>query len=175
MRQGFHSPYFIVPKKGGHRPILDRRVLNRALHKLTFKMLTHRRIIKCIQPQDMFAAINLKDAYIHVLILLWHRPFLRFAFEGRAWQYRVLPLGLSLSPRAFTKVIEGALTPYGKWASGSPTTSTIGLSWPNPKSSCAITGTWCFGTSASWGIGSTGKRTSSPLCRESLFLGVELD
>ncbi len=32
-----------------------------------------------------------------------------FAFEGRAWYYRVL--GLSLSPRAFTKVVECALTP----------------------------------------------------------------
>ncbi len=85
MRQGFHSPYFIVPKKGGQQPILDRRVLNRALHKLPFKMLTCSCIIKCIQPQDWFAAIDLKDAYIHVSILLWHRPFLRFAFEGRAW------------------------------------------------------------------------------------------
>ncbi len=112
MRQGFYSPYFIVPRKGGGlRPILDLRVLNRALHKLPFKMLTHRRMIKCIQPQDWFAAIDLKDAYFHVSILPRHRPFLRFAFEGRAWQYRVLPFGLSLSPRVFTKVVEGALTP----------------------------------------------------------------
>ncbi len=112
MRQGFYSPYFIVPKKGGGlRPILDLRVLNRALHKLPFKMLTHRRMIKCIQPQDWFAAIDLKGAYFHVSILPRHRPFLRFAFEGRAWQYRVLPFGLSLSPRVFTKVVEGALTP----------------------------------------------------------------
>ncbi len=66
MRQGFYSPYFIVPKKGGGlRPILDLRVLNRALHKLPFKMLTHRRMIKFIQPQDWFAAIDLKDAYFH--------------------------------------------------------------------------------------------------------------
>ncbi len=70
MRQGFYSPYCIVPKKGGGlRPILDLRVLNRALHKLPFKMLTHRRMIKCIQPQDWFAAINLKDAYFHISIL----------------------------------------------------------------------------------------------------------
>ncbi len=63
MRQGFYSPYFIVPKKGdGLRPILDLRVLNRALHQLPFKMLTHRRMIKCIQPQDWFTAIDLKDA-----------------------------------------------------------------------------------------------------------------
>ncbi len=108
MRQGFYSPYFIVPKKGGG-PILDLRLLNRALHRLPFKMLTHRRMIKCIQPRDWFAAIDLKDAYFHVSILPRHRPFLRFAFEGRAWQYRVLPFGLSLSPRVFTKVVEGAL------------------------------------------------------------------
>ncbi len=100
MRQGFYSPYFLVPKKGGGlRPILDLRVLNRALHKLPFKMLTHGRMIKCIQPQDWFAAIDLKDTYFHVSILPRHRPFLRFAFEWRAWQYRVLPFGLSLSPR----------------------------------------------------------------------------
>ncbi len=102
MRQWFYSPYFIVPKKGsGLRPILDLRVLNRALHRLLFKMLMHRRMIKCIQPQDWFAAIDLKDAYFHVSILPRHRPFLRFVFEGRAWQYRVLPFGLSLSPRVF--------------------------------------------------------------------------
>ncbi len=110
VRQGFYSPYFIVPKKGGGlRPILDLRVLNRALHRLPFKMLTHRRMIKCIQPRDWFAAIDLKDAYFHVSILpqtvrYFHRPFLRFASEGGAWQYRVLPFGLSLSP-------EGALAP----------------------------------------------------------------
>ncbi len=70
MRQGFYSPYFIVPKKGGGlRPILDLRLLNRALHRLPFKMLTHRRMIKCIQPRDWFAAIDLKDAYFHVSIL----------------------------------------------------------------------------------------------------------
>ncbi len=76
-RQGFYSPYFIVPKKRGClRPILDLRVLNRALHKLPFKMRTRRRIIKCIQPQDWFAAIDLKDAHFHVSILLRRRPFL---------------------------------------------------------------------------------------------------
>ncbi len=44
MMSGFVSPYFIVPKKsGGLRPVLDLRVLIRALHKLPFKMLTLKR------------------------------------------------------------------------------------------------------------------------------------
>ncbi len=90
MGSGLFSPYFIVPKKvGGLRPILDLRVLNRALHKLPFKMLTQKRIFGCIRPLDWFAAIDLKDAYFHVSILPRHRPFLRFAFEGRAYQYKV--------------------------------------------------------------------------------------
>ncbi len=79
--------------------------------RLPFKMLMHRRMIKCIQPWDWIAAIDLKDAYFHVSILLRDRPFLRFASEGRAWQYRVLPFGLSLSPHVFTKIAEGALAP----------------------------------------------------------------
>ncbi len=53
MGSGFFSPYFIVPKKsGGLRPILDLRVLNRALHKLPFKMLTQKRIFWGICPLD---------------------------------------------------------------------------------------------------------------------------
>ncbi len=69
------------------------------------------------QPASLAQAHNstrLRDSVrqaFHVSILLRHRPFLRFAFEGRAWQYRILPFGLSLSPRVLTKVVEGALTP----------------------------------------------------------------
>ncbi|KAL0181256.1 hypothetical protein M9458_023662, partial [Cirrhinus mrigala] len=101
MKTGFYSPYFIVPKKSGGLP---------------FKMLTPKRILSCMRHQDWFAAINLKDAYFHVSILPRHRPFLRFAFEGRAYQYKVLPFGLSLSPRLFTKLAEGALAPL--WGQG---------------------------------------------------------
>ncbi len=94
MRSGFYSPYFIVPKKSsGLRPILDLRVLNRALHKLPFKMMTRKRIFWCVRPLDWFAAIDLKDLCFHDSILPRHRAFLQFAFEGRACQYKILPFG----------------------------------------------------------------------------------
>ncbi len=60
--------------------------------------------------------IDLKDAYFHISILPCHRRFLRFAFGGKAYQYRVLPFGLALSPRAFTKCVDGALVPL--WLQG---------------------------------------------------------
>ncbi len=40
-----------------------------------------------------------------------HRQFLRFAFDGVAYQYTVLRFGLSLAPRTFTKCMDAALSP----------------------------------------------------------------
>ena len=55
--------------------------------------------------------MDLKDAYFHIQINPHHRPFLRFAFEGQAYQYTVLPFDLSLAPRTFTKCMDRALSP----------------------------------------------------------------
>ncbi|XP_077060691.1 uncharacterized protein LOC143712393 [Siphateles boraxobius] len=110
--RGFYSRYFLVPRKGGGlRPILDLRRLNFALYKGKFKMLTLKAIISQIRPGDWFVTIDLKDAYFHIQVVQRHRQFLRFAVGGRAFQYRVLPFGLSLAPRTFTKCMDAALAP----------------------------------------------------------------
>ncbi|CAM4592174.1 unnamed protein product [Leuciscus chuanchicus] len=109
---GFYSRYFIVPKKdGGLRPILDLRVLNESVMQLKFKMLTLRQIVPQIRSEDLFVTIDLKDAYFHISIRPCHWKFLSFAFGGKAYQYRVLPFGLALSPRTFTKCVDAALAP----------------------------------------------------------------
>ncbi len=107
---GFYSRYFIVPKKdGGLRPILDLRHLNRSLRRFGFKMLTIPIIMSQIRSEDWFVTIDLKDTYFHVSIIPSHRRFLRFAFGGKAFQYRVIPFSLALSPRTFTKCMDAAL------------------------------------------------------------------
>ena len=109
---GFYSRYFIVPKKdGGLRPIIDLRVLNKSLRRFKFKMLTIPMIVQQIRSEDWFVTIDLKDAYFHISIIPQHRKFLRFAFGGKAYQYRVLPFGLALSPRTFTKCMDASLAP----------------------------------------------------------------
>ncbi len=109
---GFYSRYFVVPKKdGGLRPILDLRLLNRSVSRLKFRMLTVKQVVSQIRSEDWFVTIDLKDAYFHMSILPSHRKFLRFAFRGKAYQYRVLPFGLALSPRTFTKCVDAALAP----------------------------------------------------------------
>ncbi len=90
---GFNSRYFIVLKKdGGLPPILDLRLLNRSVMRLKFRMLTIKQIVSQIRSEDWFVTIDLKDAYFHISILPQHRKFLRFAFGGKAYQYRVLRL-----------------------------------------------------------------------------------
>ena len=74
-------------------------------------MLTLKMIVSQIQLEDWFVTIDLKDAYFHIEILPQHRKFLRFAFGGKAYQYRVLPFGLALSPRTYTKCMDAALAP----------------------------------------------------------------
>ncbi len=107
---GFYSRYFIVPKKdGGLRPILDLRVLNNSVMQLKFKMLTLRQIVSQIRSEDWFVTIDLKDAHFHISILPCHRKSMKFAFGGKAYQYRVLQFGLRLSPRTFTKCVDAAL------------------------------------------------------------------
>lgn len=66
-------------------------------------MLTLKQIVTQIRSEDWFVAIDLKDAYFHASILPQHRKFLRFSFGGKEYQYWVLPFGLALSPRTFTK------------------------------------------------------------------------
>ncbi len=112
VERGFFSRYFLVPKRdGGLRPILDLRRLNFSLYKGKFKMLTIKTIMSQVQEGDWFVTIDLKDAYFHIQVVQRHRRFVRFAFGGKAYQYKVLPFGLALAPRTFTKCIDAALAP----------------------------------------------------------------
>ncbi len=107
-----HRTRVLQPKRdGGLRPILDLRRLNFSLYKGKFKMLTMKTIMSQIQEGDWFVTIDLKDAYFHIQVVQRHRRFLQFAFGGKAYQYKVLPFGLALAPRTFTKCMDAALAP----------------------------------------------------------------
>ncbi len=97
-----------LPKKdGGLR--LDLRQLNRSVTRLKFKIITLKQVVSQTRSEDWFVKIDLEDAYFHVSILSIHRKFLRFSLVSEAYQYRVLPFGLALSPRTFTKCVDAAL------------------------------------------------------------------
>ena len=105
-KDGFYSTYFTVPKKdGGIRPILNLKLFNKCLKQETFKMETLNSIVLASQPGTWLASIDLKDAYFHVPIHPDHRKYLRFCIQGKHYQYKVTPFGLSPAPRLFTRVV----------------------------------------------------------------------
>ncbi len=91
------------PSWYGFAPILDLRLPNCDLIKSLFRMITLKQILSQLR----------KDAYFHIQVAPHHRRFLRFEFEGVAYQYKVLPFGLSLAPRTFTWCMDSPLWQMG--------------------------------------------------------------
>ena len=107
---GFYSKIFTIPKaSGGFRPILDLAPLNTYLKKIKFKMDSPQTIRKEVKQGDWACSLDLKDAYFHIQICKNDRKWLRFAWKGLVYQYKVLPFGLSLSPWAFTHLVKDLL------------------------------------------------------------------
>ena len=52
------------------------------------------------------ASIDMKDAYWHIPIAKTFRPFLAFSAGMRNYQFKVLPFGLNIAPRVFSKVLQ---------------------------------------------------------------------
>ena len=72
-------------------------------------METPRSILGALQQGQWLTSLDLKDAYFHIGINPADRRYLRFCHNGTAWQFTVLPFGLSTSPRLFTKILKPVL------------------------------------------------------------------
>ena len=121
---GFYSPIFLVAKEsGGWRPILNLKAFNKFVKPLSFRMETLRTVMDCLgeahqqrlktsehlrdssMSETWAVSIDLRDAYFHVPVAPEHTRFLRFAYDGRAYEFLVLPFGLSTAPRVFTRIV----------------------------------------------------------------------
>ena len=103
----FLSRLFEVPKRDSMktRLVLDVSRLNLHIPPYKFKMTTISSVRQTLRPGWFLASIDLKDAYWHVPIAKAFRPFLAFSAGQRNYQFRVLPFGLNIAPRVFTKVL----------------------------------------------------------------------
>ncbi len=107
---GFYSRLFVVTKATGDwRPVIDLSALNKYVLCPSFKMETPKTILAALTRDQWLTSLDMKDAYFHILIHPKSRKLLRFCFQGKVWQFRALPFGLSTSPRVFTKVLTPVL------------------------------------------------------------------
>ena len=105
---GFSSRLFLVRKATGEwRLIIDLSSLNVFVHCPSFTMDTPRSILRALQ--QWLTSLDLKDGYFHIGIDPADRSYLRFCHNSTAWQFTVLPFGLSTSPRVFTKILKPVL------------------------------------------------------------------
>ena len=99
---------FLVPKPNNRwRPILDLSTLNTFLNTGTFKMETPETIRTSLQAGEWVTSIDFKEAYFHIPIHSQSRKYMRFHLQGRPYQFKALPFGLSTAPMEFTVVARG--------------------------------------------------------------------
>ena len=100
---GFFNRLFLLPKPNNKwRPILDLSNLNLFLKVEKFKMETPETIRTSLQQGEWVTSVDFQDAYFHIPIQEQSRKYLRFHVQGRTYQFRALPFGLSTAPMEFT-------------------------------------------------------------------------
>jgi hypothetical protein len=103
---GLYSHMFLVRKSsGGWRPVLNLSKLNLYVDNRSFRMDTPATVLASVHKGDWLASIDLTDAYLHIPMHPDCRHLLRFSIQDRAYQFSVLPFGLSSAPYVFTKVL----------------------------------------------------------------------
>ena len=104
--KGFYSKLFVVkkPEPGKFRVIINMKPINRYILKKTFKMEGIQDVKTILKPSCYGAIVDLSDAYYHVKLSLNSRKYTRCIFDGQVLEYTSLPMGLTDSPRIFTRV-----------------------------------------------------------------------
>ena len=70
----------------------------------SFKMVTPETIRTSLQAGEWVTSIDFKDAYFHIPINSQSRKYVRFHIQGKIYQFKALPFGLSTAPMEFTVV-----------------------------------------------------------------------
>ena len=65
-------------------------------------METPETIRTSLQQGEWVTSVDFKDAYFHIPIQEQSRKYLRFLVQGRTYQFKALPFGLSTAPMEFT-------------------------------------------------------------------------
>uniref|UniRef100_A0A0A9ZI08 Transposon Ty3-I Gag-Pol polyprotein n=1 Tax=Lygus hesperus TaxID=30085 RepID=A0A0A9ZI08_LYGHE len=100
------SPIFLVDKpSGGKRFILNLKHLNLFIEAPHFKLEDYRTMRDLITPGCFGATVDLTDAYYMVPVAETSCKFLRFIFQGRLLEFTCLPMGMSVAPYVFHKIM----------------------------------------------------------------------
>ena len=92
------------PGTGEFRSVINLKELNRFLPNEKFKMEELNSARSFVRRVDYIMKLDLKNAY-HAVLIYPDSKYLLFQFKGKTYEFRYDPLGLSLAPRVFTRII----------------------------------------------------------------------
>ena len=102
----FSNLFTALKKDGTYRTILNLKFLNKECRKDHFKMETLQQAIHMIKPGAYLASIDIKDAFYSVPINEGHKKYLKFMWQGNAFQFKAMPNGYIDATKVFTKLLK---------------------------------------------------------------------
>ena len=109
---GYYSPVFLREKPRHnledpikYRVIIDLSILNKSVSKVHFKMESTNSIRNTLQIGDHFYSLDLTMAYNTIPMAQSSRKYLRFWWNGVAYQFKALCFGLTTAPWIFSLVM----------------------------------------------------------------------
>ena len=84
--------------------MIDLSALNRFITCHRFKMVTLAQVREALVPGAWFTSLDLANAYWHVPVHPRFRAFLAVQDGPTVLRFTVMPFGLNIAPRVFTKL-----------------------------------------------------------------------
>ena len=102
----FLSRPFTVPRRDRPEPrlVIDLSILNKYIACHRFRMVTLALVRGSLIPGAWFTSLDLANAYWHVPVHPRFRSFLAVQDGSTVLRFRVMPFGLNIAPRVFTKL-----------------------------------------------------------------------
>ena len=103
----YFSSLFTRDKKDGtYRTILNLKSLNQECDTAHFKMESLKQALYMVRRGHFLASIDIKDAFYSVPVNEYHRKYLKFAWNGKLFQFCAMPNGYCDAMRIFTKILK---------------------------------------------------------------------
>ena len=100
-------PTFIVPKKNGEaRIVFDYRKLNAITKRLAYSLPSIQQLMGKFKDKSWISTIDIKSGYWHIPIREADRCKTAFIFNGKVYEWNVMPFGPTNAPPHFQKTMD---------------------------------------------------------------------
>jgi hypothetical protein len=106
-RSQYASPAFLVPKPhGGHRLVMDYRLVNKKVVFDSFPMPSIEHSFSCFKGAQYFSVLDLNSAYYQIPLSMKSRKLTAFCTPFGLYEFTKLPMGISIGCQVLCRVVD---------------------------------------------------------------------